>query len=148
MEILNGIKNFLQFINDNWMLIAAIITLGFSIYKKVKDYFSKSIDEQVAIAKQQISESMLKLVTKAECDYNTWVSAGSVKRSQVIEEIFMKYPILSKVTNQKELIQWIDNTINDALKTMRDVCAINAKQVYGTDNTNESNNSNIDIVNV
>ena len=66
MEFLNGIKNFLQFINDNWMLIAAIITLGISAYKKAKDYFSKSIDEQVAIAKQQIAESMLKLVTEAE----------------------------------------------------------------------------------
>lgn len=148
MEFLNGIKNFLQFINDNWMLIAAIITLGFSIYKKAKDYFSKSIDEQVAIAKQQISESMLKLVTKAECDYNTWVSAGSVKRSQVIEEIFMKYPVLSKVTNQQELIEWIDETIKEALKIMRDVCAVNAKQVYGSDSTKEAESNPVDIINV
>lgn len=47
--------------------------------------------------------------------------AGSVKRAQVIEEIFEKYPILSKVTDQEALISWIDETIDDALKTMREV---------------------------
>lgn len=119
--MLEGIYNFLEFIETNWTLIAAIITICVAIYKKAKKYFSKSHEEQLEIAKKQISESMLKLVTKAEENYLNWVSAGPIKRSQVIDQIFKDYPILSKVTNQEEIIAWIDDAIDEALKTMRKI---------------------------
>lgn len=121
LNYLTGIQNLLQFINDNWTSIIIIIGLAISIAKKIHDYSKKTSEEKIEIAKQQISETILKMVTDAEEDYYQWVSAGSVKRSQVIEEIFMKYPVLSKVTDQKELISWIDMTIDNALKTMREV---------------------------
>lgn len=121
LNYLTGIQNLLQFINDNWTSIIIIIGLVISIIKKINDYSKKTSEEKIEIAKQQISETILKMVTDAEEDYYQWVSAGSVKRSQVIEEIFMKYPVLSKVTDQKELISWIDMTIDNALKTMREV---------------------------
>lgn len=121
LNYLTSIQNLLQFINDNWTSIIIIIGLVISIAKKINDYSKKTSEEKIEIAKQQISETILKMVTDAEEDYYQWVSAGSVKRSQVIEEIFMKYPVLSKVTDQKELISWIDMTIDNALKTMREV---------------------------
>lgn len=121
MNILTGIKNFLEFVNNNWTMIASIITLGFVIAKKAKSYFSLSIDEQVKIAKKQIHEIMLRLVTEAECDYYEWTKAGSIKRSQVIDEIFAMYPILSEITNQEEVIGWIDEMIDEALKEMRKI---------------------------
>lgn len=119
--VLDGIYNFLSFINNNWAKIAAIIALIIAIYKKAKDFFSKSQEEQIAIAKAQIKEVMLRLVTEAEKDYKLWNSAGEIKRSQVINQVFEMYPILSKVTNQEDIIAWIDDTINDALKTMRKI---------------------------
>lgn len=119
--MLEGIYKFLAFIETNWTLIAAIITVCVAIYKKAKNYFSKSHEEQLEIAKKQINESMLKLVTKAEENYLNWVSAGPIKRSQVIDQIFKDYPILSKVTNQEEIIAWIDDAIDEALKTMRKI---------------------------
>lgn len=126
MNVLNGIKNFLLFINDNWMSILVIIGLIISIIKKIKTYLSKSDNEKILIAKQQIKETMLRFVTDAEKDYDSWMSAGEIKRAQVIEEIFLTYPILSKVTNQESLIQWIDDTIDEALETMRVIFAENA----------------------
>ena len=42
-----------------------------------------------------------------------------MKRAQVIEKIFETYPILSKVTNQEELIKWIDEVIDESLDTMK-----------------------------
>lgn len=121
MNILIGLKNFLQFVNDNWTLIIVIIGLIIAIVKKVKDYFSKTNEEKIKIAKSQIQETMLKLITDAEVDYLEWTKAGSIKRAQVIEEIFLMYPVLSKVTNQVELVTWIDNIIDESLKTMREV---------------------------
>lgn len=128
MSVLNGIRNFLQFINDNWTVVVVIIGLIIAIYKKAKYYFSKSNEEKVEIAKKQIRETILKMVTDAEVDYETWAKAGAIKRAKVIEEIFVMYPILAKVTNQEELISWIDKMIDEALKTMRDIFKENLEQ--------------------
>lgn len=127
MNVLTGIHNFLNFINDNWMMIASIISLIIVIVNKAKSYFSMSIEEQIKIAKAQINETMLKLVTEAEKDYLMWIKAGNIKRSQVIDEVFAMYPVLSKVTNQDEIIAWIDEAINNALKEMRKIFEENAE---------------------
>ena len=121
MNFLYGIQNFLQIINDNWVVIITIIGLIIAIVKKAKDYFAKSNEEKIAVAKKQIKETMLRLVTDAECQWSEWVSAGQIKRSQVIEEIFTLYPILTKVTDQEALIAWIDDVIDMSLDTMREI---------------------------
>jgi hypothetical protein len=121
MNVLTGIQNFLSFINENWTMIASIITLGIIVFRKIKKYFGLSVDERVEIAKAQIKEIMLMLVTRAEVSYSEWVKSGEIKRAEVIDEVFTMYPILSKVSNQEEIIAWIDGAIDDALKTMRKI---------------------------
>ena len=87
INILYGIQNFLQFINDHWTVITVIIALLISIVKKTKDFFNKSDEEKIAIAKKQIQETMLKLVTDAEVDYLEWIKAGDIKRSQIKKKL-------------------------------------------------------------
>lgn len=125
VNLLYSIQNTLQLINDNWSIIIIIVGLLLSIAKKAKDYFSKSNDEKIEIAKKHIKETMLKLITDAEIDYIEWTKAGGIKRSQVINKIFESYPILSTATNQEEIIAWIDETINESLSTMRDIFSKN-----------------------
>ncbi len=129
MNFLSSIKNLLMFLNDHWAEIVAILGLGFALYKKIADFLSKSDEEKIQIAKEQIKVNMLKYVTDAEEDYMTWVKAGEIKRSQVIQQIYMEYPILSKVVAQDELVAWLDQTIKDALKTMREIIAIQGETV-------------------
>ena len=126
--MLDGIKNFLQFVNDNWTTIIIIISLGIALYQKIKNYVSKSNDEKIAVAKQQVQEVILKLISDAEVDYNEWVKAGSIKRAQVIKKIFEDYPVLAKVTDQTTLVEWIDETIDNALKTLREIVAMNKEE--------------------
>lgn len=121
MNILDGIKNFLQLINDNWMNIVVVIGLIIAIARKAVNYFSKSDEEKIAIAKAQISQGILKLIADAEMDYADWVSAGAIKRSQVIDLIYQEYPILEKVVDQESLIAWIDELIDGALPTLREI---------------------------
>lgn len=129
MSILDGIKNFLEFINNNWTSIAVVIGLANVVAKKAIAYFSKSDEEKIDIAQKQIRETMLKLITDAEQDYDEWKLAGSIKRAQVIDKIFANYPILSKVTDQKESIKWIDDAIDDSLVTLRKIVEENKKQI-------------------
>ena len=127
MDILNGIKNFLSLINDNWTTILVIIGLALALWKKIESYSKLSTEKKIEIAKKQISENILKLIPQAEKDYAEWDKAGSIKRSEVISEIYKEYPILAKVVNQKELVKWIDEQIDNALPTLRDIIKENEK---------------------
>lgn len=128
MDILNGIKNFLSLINDNWTTILVIIGLALALWKKIESYLKLSTDKKIEIAKKQISENILKLITQAEKDYAEWEKAGSIKRSEVISEIYKEYPILAKVVNQEELVKWIDEQIDNALPTLREIIKQNEKE--------------------
>ena len=127
MDILNGIKNFLSLINNNWTTILVIIGLALALWKKIESYSKLSTDKKIEIAKKQISENILKLITQAEKDYAEWEKAGSIKRSEVISEIYKEYHILAKVVNQEELVKWIDEQIDNALPTLRDIIKQNEK---------------------
>lgn len=127
MNVLDGIKNFLVFINENWTSILVIIGLIVTIIKKTVDYFSKSEEEKIEIAKAQIKEVVLKLISDAEVDYEDWNKAGSIKRSQVISKIYEEYPILSKVADQNALTEWIDSVIDESLKTLREIVSSQAE---------------------
>lgn len=119
--MLKGIQNFLELVNENWTTIAVIIGLCLTIAKKVMEFVGHTNEERIVIAKQQIKETILKMILDAELDFNDWNKAGSIKRSQVIGMIYEKYPILSKAVNQNDLIAWIDMEINESLKTLKEV---------------------------
>ena len=125
MNILDGIKNFLNLINDNWTSIIVIIGLCVVIKNKASDYFKKSDDEKIEIAKKQIQTTILKMISDAEVDWKEWSKAGSIKRAQVIKQIYEEHPILSKVIDQKALIEWIDEQIDSALDTLREIVKTN-----------------------
>lgn len=132
MDILNGIKNFLSLINDNWTTILVIVGLALALWKKIESYSKLSTNKKIEIAKKQISENILKLITQAEKDYAEWEKAGSIKRNEVISEIYKEYPILAKVVNQEELVKWIDEQIDNALPTLRDIIKQNEKDISDT----------------
>lgn len=123
---MEGLQKFLQLLNDNWTSILVCIGLVIGIVKKTQDYMSKSQDEKIEIAKKQIQTTILKMISDAEVDWQEWSKAGSIKRAQVIKQIYEEYPILSKVVDQKALTEWIDEQIDSALDTLREIVKTNA----------------------
>ena len=128
VNLLVGIKNILDFINNNWVAIVVIVCLINAIAIKIKKYLALSDEDKIEVAKRQIKETMLKLITEAEVDYIEWINAGSIKRSQVIERIYTMYPVLTKVADQDTLIQWIDDVIDESLEIMRKIFEENAEE--------------------
>lgn len=126
-QILVGLKNFLDLINQNWTLITVIIGLGILVFKKLKNYLSLSEQEKIDLALSQIRITALKMVTDAEEEYDKWVKAGTIKRAEVIDVIFEKYPVLNKVTDRDGLIKTLDDIIDEALVEMRKVIEENTK---------------------
>lgn len=126
---MTGLKNFLMFIYLHYVEIMVCIGLVIGIYHKIRSFLDKSQDEQIAIAKKQIKEIMLKMVSEAEVDYDEWNKAGSIKRSQVIKKIFELYPILSKAIDQQDVVNWIDYQIDSSLETLAEVIKANGDEV-------------------
>lgn len=112
-------------INDHWTEITILIGMALLLYKKIRAYLSKSKEEKVEIALKQAREIILDRVTAAEIDYAAWKKAGAIKRAQVLDEIFAAYPILGKITNQEEVIKKLDEYIDEALATLREVIETN-----------------------
>lgn len=119
--MLDGIKNFLKLINDNWTTMTVIIGLALIVYRKVKDFLTKSDDEKIEIALKKIRETMLDYVSISENKYSEWKEAGSLKRAQVIKQLYTDYPELSSFYDQEELIKRIDEMIDEALPELRKV---------------------------
>lgn len=126
MNIMDGITSFLTFVNDNWTAIVVALGLALGLARKIREYVQKTDEEKIEIAKIYIKECILKMITDAELDYEEWKSAGSIKRSQVIQEIYDRYPVLEKVADQEALLAWIDEQINSALDILREVISKNA----------------------
>lgn len=114
---MNGILNFLTWLSDNWTMILMCVVIVISLAQRAKVFFSKSKEEQVKIALEQVRLGMLDLVTEAEKTYGS--GTGTLKRSQVIQKVFERYPILSKVTSVDSLTIQLDKMINDSLSDMR-----------------------------
>lgn len=122
---MEGLQKFLQILNDNWTSILVCAGLIVGIVKKTQDYMSKSQEEKIELAKKQIQTTILKMISDAEVDWKEWSKAGSIKRSQVIKQIYDEYPILTKVVDQDALIKYIDEQIDGALDTLREIVKTN-----------------------
>lgn len=127
--MLDGLNNTLSFIDANWSNIIICIGLILGLWKKIDAYRKKSTEEKIKIAKKQIESTIMDKIGRAETDYLAMVQAGSIKRAQVIDEIFKEYPVLAQVTNQEELVNWIDSVINDGLIELRKIFETNEKTI-------------------
>lgn len=133
---MKSIIELLKWIQDNWASIITIVVLLIGIYTRAKkfvtDWQSKTKEEKEALekeafnkavetAKKALADYILVLVSKAEIDWKSEDGKlGQTKRAQVIEEIYKKYPVLEQVGDKKELLEYIDGLINQALKIVRE----------------------------
>lgn len=130
--MINGIKNFLQLINDNWATLIAVAGLAYAIYRKadetIKSWKAKNeaekedeIQKQIVAAKKIIGEQILKLVSKAEIEWQSdTCKLGPIRRAEVIEKIYAQYPILLYAASQEEMLAFIDKEIDEALVIVRE----------------------------
>lgn len=118
---INGIKNFLELINNNWTTIMVVCGLCVSLYYKIMQFIKLSDDEKISQTKTVIKNVMLSLISDAELNYSEWNKSGAIKRAEVLNRIFTDYPILNKVTDKEKLISEIDSMLDESLKEMRNI---------------------------
>lgn len=129
---MNSLEKLLQFIVDNWSQIIVILTLILTIYnrgkkfiedwnKKTEEEKKEELNKAVESAKKSLSQYILILVSDAELDWQSFDGKlGQMKRAQVIEKIYEKYPILEQVEDKDALLKEIDKMIEKSLEIVRE----------------------------
>ena len=116
---MKSVENILNFINENWTFIVILVSLGVKLYCSVTDFLKKSKKEQQEAAWAELSNIMLSLVSEAEQEWGS--KTGEIKRAEVIKQVFEKYPVLSTLSTENDVLERIDAMIDDALMQMRDI---------------------------
>lgn len=110
------VSKVLEFISDNWFLIViTIVVITYIIDELVK----RSEEEEIATAKHLIAVNIDAIVAEAELKFADYEKSGQIKRSYVIQTIYEKYPIFSKIVEQEELLDWIDKLIEQAVARLK-----------------------------
>ena len=128
---MEGIMNLLSWINENWASLVTVIIIVLAILSKVRTFYldwknkteeekQEELDKAIKNAKIAIANNILSYVSDAEVNWSAWMKMGDIKRSEVIKQLYIDYPILLQVVNQDELIQFIDDCINKALEIVRE----------------------------
>lgn len=138
---MSGLMNFIDLIRDHWteilMLVAVVGGCAYWVYGFVTANKGNLKEATIELAKKQVKNIMLRLVSDAEMEWGS--DTGKIKRSQVIDAVFDRYPILRQVTNQDELLEWLDTIIDQALIEMREILkAQEAVDVIVEDKEDES----------
>lgn len=120
--------NILMWLKDNWLTLVIDLILIAEIIKQIYVFMNKSKEQKIEIIKAKINEIMLNYVKQAEEDYQDVAKAGALKRAQVIQQLYTDYPELSTVINQEEIINYLDESIDNALKTLREIIKENSTE--------------------
>ena len=118
---MEGLLKLIEFIVKNWTLIIAIAIAICTGIIQLQKFSKKSDEEQLKIVMNLIRETIMDYITRSEFEYEDLVKSGSIKRAQVIKEIFEDYPILGEIVNQEYIIEFIDNVINEGLEELRNI---------------------------
>ena len=122
---MNGLLKLINFTIDNWSLIVAFVIVISAGVIQLKNFFAMSNEKKIETAKKLIKETIMDYITRSELQYEDMLQAGSIKRAQVIKEIYNEYQILNKVADQESVIEFIDETIKEGLKELRKIIAEN-----------------------
>jgi hypothetical protein len=118
---MKGIKNIIDFIVNNWTYITLLISLLYLAYHKIKEFRKLSDEQKVEAAITIIREIIRKNVMTAEIQWEDFAKTGSIKRAQVISEVYETFPFLKDIYDQKTLIEEMDNIIDEALVDVRKI---------------------------
>ena len=120
---MEAIKNFLQFINENWTMITAILAALAGIYAKFITWRKKTKKQKIDSAIEAVRVSLLGLVTEAEQQFGA--GTGAIKRSQVLSRIFETYPVLASALELDKLVDMLDGMLDDNLAKLNEMLASN-----------------------
>ena len=78
-------------------------------------------EQKVEAALKVVKAELLKLMSDAEIEWQDFNKSGEIKKSQVISEIYKKFPFLAEYISQDELIEKIGEMIEEQKAKMDEI---------------------------
>lgn len=125
---MNDFIAFLNFFDHAWPFILIIFACIIRIYFEWKKFAPLTKTQKIEIALKAIQETMIKRVSWAEVEWQEFAKTGSIKRAQVIAEIYEEYPVLKEYMDQESLTKKIDELIDESLTEVRKVISDGGKK--------------------
>ena len=116
---MEGIKNLLLFINNNWALITTCFGLIILIKAKYEKWNAMTEEEKVNAALLAVKAELLQVMSDSELYWDNFKKTGEIKKSKVYTYVYENFPILKNYLDQEKIIAAIDNMI-DELKPIMD----------------------------
>lgn len=105
-------------VTSSIIIIAAIILAAFREGKKMMSMTKEErLEELLSIVKHEL----LGIMSDAEVQWSEYKKSGEIKRSQVIKEIYDRFPALSEFVDQDKIIDCITDMIDDEMENMNKV---------------------------
>ena len=118
---MKSIVNFLTWINENWTFIILILSLLLGIYKKISSYLKLANEQKIQKALDMVRPVILEKMFNAELDWSSIKKSGSLKKSQVISQLYSEFPILKDIVSQGKLIEGISDIIDSELTDLNTI---------------------------
>lgn len=108
-------------LNSAWSIFIVILGIGIFAYSKITSYMKLSKEQKVEAALKVVKSELLKLMSDAEIEWQDFAKSGEIKKSQVITEIYNKFPFLADYISQDELIAKISEMIEEKMADMNKI---------------------------
>ena len=138
---MNGLEKFISDVAMSYPYIVLAVCIILYIIYSIKKYNKMSEEEKneeqerlIKIALEKVKEIIPFLTANAEENWNHLVKSGIIKRGEVIDAIYEKYPILKEYYDQEKITAEIDKIIDEALVNIRSITRNNTVS-YITEST-------------
>lgn len=125
---MQGLTNLVTIAQNVWAIVVAIAAIIYCIAMYIKRLKNLSDSDKFWVAVSCMKAEILSLMSAAEIDWKDFPKAGQIKRSQVISEIFQRYPILRERVSEEDIEKLIDMAINEMMDELNEVIRKNSQE--------------------
>lgn len=110
-----------SFLNSAWSIFIVILGIAIFLYTKITSYMKLTKEQKIEAGLKVVKSELLKLMSDAEIQWKDFEGSGELKKSQVITEIYNKFPFLTQYISQEELIEKISDMIEEKMDDMNGI---------------------------
>lgn len=118
---MNGLTNFVNLIQSQWTNILVVVAILFGVIRTGINYYSMSKEQRTEAALTVVKSELLKLMSHAELQWSDIKKSGSLKRSQVIKDIYTQFPFLASYIDQETLLKRLYEMIDTEMENMNKI---------------------------
>ena len=109
------------FLDSAWSIFLVLLGIFIFLYNKITNYMKLTKEQKVEAALKVVKAELLKLMSDAEIEWQDFNKSGEIKKSQVISEIYKKFPFLAEYISQDELTEKIGEMIEEQKAKMDEI---------------------------